>query len=284
MIGSFSSYEWPTDARHDYVCDKAECYESEYGSKDYYSECCYGHYEDDQLLDFTTGDASSYFGPTNKEVIKGTNPTLDDYDMPYIYANFAWDHCEEDFATTIETLYEQNVGTSGNDPTNKPTNKPTYKPTSSDKNAKDSEEGSADNSATDIFAAQTEEKKTSTSSTTKKSKSSKSSKRSSSGSTTSSKADGSELEVKEVAKKEGEDGDVETIVASSLSTTTDIFGALNEANKAEGAVEEEGESEKTETSDTDSESEGSRGSSSSSKNSKSKSKSKKANKKLKKAE
>ena len=27
--------------------------------------------------------------------------------MPYIYNHFTWDHCEEDFQGTIDTIYQQ---------------------------------------------------------------------------------------------------------------------------------------------------------------------------------
>ena len=38
----------------------------------------------------------------------GTDPTSSSYSMPYIYNHFTWDHCEEDFQGTIDTMYQQN--------------------------------------------------------------------------------------------------------------------------------------------------------------------------------
>jgi len=137
MMGAFSSYEWPTDAVNDYVCDKPKCYDADYGAKDYYTSCCYGHYENDQLLDFEAGDKTVGFGPTNAEILAGTNPTLSDYSMTYVYDDFDWSHCEEDFPSYIESMYDQYHSTSVvNTPSVSLTHAPspvadskTYKPT-----------------------------------------------------------------------------------------------------------------------------------------------------------
>jgi len=97
ISGAFGDYKWPDDPRAQYVCDKAECYESDFDAKDYFDECCYGHYESDQLLDFVNGNRDNGIGPTNKETFDDTNPTSTSYAMHYVYADFKWDHCEEDF-------------------------------------------------------------------------------------------------------------------------------------------------------------------------------------------
>lgn len=107
MVGSVSGEAWPSDSQKDYVCDKSECYESEYGSKGIYAACCYGHYENDQLLDFVNGNKNAGYGLTNSEVLSFTDPTNDAYAMNYIYFDFMWDHCDEDFETEIATLYTQ---------------------------------------------------------------------------------------------------------------------------------------------------------------------------------
>ena len=136
MIGSFANEDWPTDSVNSYVCDKASCYESEYGNKDVYDGCCYGHYEYDQLLDFVNGDKDNGYGPTNHEILKGTNPTNSDYSMTYIYDDFDWDHCEEDFDSLIESTFStsENVFSLPEvEPTAKPTAKPTVEPTLRDK-------------------------------------------------------------------------------------------------------------------------------------------------------
>jgi len=104
MAGGFGTQTWTTDVTT--VCEKHECYESEYGASGYYDECCYGHNENDQLLDFVNGDKKQGYGPTNKDVMKGTDPTRIDYSMTYIYDDFSWSHCSEDFPTTIEELWK----------------------------------------------------------------------------------------------------------------------------------------------------------------------------------
>jgi hypothetical protein len=97
MAGGFEDDSWSSDSVNDFVCDKAECYESDFDAKDYFDECCYGHYESDQLLDFVNGNRDNGIGPTNKETFDDTNPTSTSYAMHYVYADFKWDHCEEDF-------------------------------------------------------------------------------------------------------------------------------------------------------------------------------------------
>lgn len=107
MTGGFDDNTWPTDAAS--VCDKAKCYINDLDDKDYYEQCCYGHYIDDQLLDFVSGDRYSGFGLTNRQVYEYTDPRLKDYNMPYIYDDFSWSHCEDDdFASLTEELYEKN--------------------------------------------------------------------------------------------------------------------------------------------------------------------------------
>ena len=102
LSGGFTDTLWPSDSVNDYVCDKSQCYEDD--ELDYYAACCYGHYEDDQLLDFITPDKNSGTGPTNKETMDGLNPNNPDYSMPYIYDSFTWDHCTEDFDNLLENL------------------------------------------------------------------------------------------------------------------------------------------------------------------------------------
>jgi hypothetical protein len=94
MVNPFTDFTWPTDPEADYVCDKSACYESDYGSKGYYDECCYGHYETDQLLNFVDGDKTTGFGPTNQEIIEYNKPMKRNYAMPYVYDDFTWSHCE----------------------------------------------------------------------------------------------------------------------------------------------------------------------------------------------
>ena len=43
MSGGFNDDDWPSEVSN--VCDKSTCYEEKYGSKDTWSECCYGHFD-----------------------------------------------------------------------------------------------------------------------------------------------------------------------------------------------------------------------------------------------
>ena len=101
MAGGFKDATWPTDNINDFVCDKAECYDSDTASLGYGADCCYGHYENDQFLDFLSGNRSLHFGDTNGAVITQSDPTSDDYAMPYIYDTFTWNHCTGALATLI---------------------------------------------------------------------------------------------------------------------------------------------------------------------------------------
>ena len=101
MTGIASGFTWPTSAID--VCDLPSCYED--GVKNYHAQCCYGHYEGDQLLDFVNRDATNYIGPTNGETMTAVDPTSSAYSMPYIYNHFKWDHCEEDFQGAIESSF-----------------------------------------------------------------------------------------------------------------------------------------------------------------------------------
>jgi len=102
ISGGFDSTSWPSDSTEDYVCDKSQCYED--GTLDYYAACCYGHYEDDQLLDFVNANKNAGFGLTNKEVLTNSDPLSSAYAMPYIYDGFTWDHCDEDFDALFSSL------------------------------------------------------------------------------------------------------------------------------------------------------------------------------------
>ena len=67
------------------------------------------------MLDAPNTDRYSFVGPTNREMHDGTNPTSNDYSMPYIYDGFEWSHCLEsgyDFDDLIIGLYN-NVSFNG---------------------------------------------------------------------------------------------------------------------------------------------------------------------------
>ena len=107
LAGGFDEYSWPTlDSDKGYICNHQSCYEFDGFEKDYYDGCCYGHYEFDQLLDFTIGNKSSGIGQTNSQALSDTDASSGDYAMPYIYAHFEWTHCDEDFEALAAELKE----------------------------------------------------------------------------------------------------------------------------------------------------------------------------------
>jgi hypothetical protein len=100
IAGTMTNFEWPTDTKD--ICDHFNCVED--GVKDKHATCCNGHYEFDGMLDFINGDVTKQIGPTNRQVLLDTDPTSENYAMPYIYDTFKMDHCSEDFEGTIATL------------------------------------------------------------------------------------------------------------------------------------------------------------------------------------
>jgi len=90
--------EWYSDYQSDWVWGRPECVlTEETGSpyKQYDSQCCLGHFENDGFLDFRSngGDKHSTFGLSNKEQLAATYPTAGTYDLNYIYDSFKWSHC-----------------------------------------------------------------------------------------------------------------------------------------------------------------------------------------------
>lgn len=109
MAGGFTtSSTWPTDPVTEYVCNKAVCYEEDEDAFGNWDTCCYGHYENDQMLDAPNNDRYTYVGPTNKDVHDGTNPQNPEYSMKYIYDTFTWNHCIQegyDFDALLQGQY-----------------------------------------------------------------------------------------------------------------------------------------------------------------------------------
>jgi len=105
MGGGFEDEEWHSDPVLQTVCDFAQCYSEEEGAMGYYDDCCYGHYENDRLLDAVSGDRTKYFGPTNAETLAASDPRSESYSMPYVYDSFKWDHCQEDFTGYVTKAY-----------------------------------------------------------------------------------------------------------------------------------------------------------------------------------
>lgn len=101
MAGGFFSEEWFDNVKTQHVCDYARCYDADLDTTDYFEDCCYGHFEDDRMLDIS---GSGYFGPTNSAVLLATDPRYDTYSMPYIYDSFSWSHCEEDFEALLTSM------------------------------------------------------------------------------------------------------------------------------------------------------------------------------------
>jgi hypothetical protein len=112
MTGGFAAFTWPTDVSFggDYVCNHANCYDYnnwDSNTKGFKNECCYGHFEDDQMLDFISGNRSKYYGQTNKEILDSIDPVTS-YSQTYVYADFSFDHCTgQDFDSLISTLYTE---------------------------------------------------------------------------------------------------------------------------------------------------------------------------------
>jgi hypothetical protein len=112
MTGVGAGFEWPTTAKGyaaTAICDAPSCYEPGFANKGTYTQCCYGHNEYDQLLDFVNRDTTRTVGPTNHDTMVGTDPTSAAYAMPYIYNHFTWSHCEEDFAGAIKDMHSANA-------------------------------------------------------------------------------------------------------------------------------------------------------------------------------
>jgi hypothetical protein len=107
LAGGFETEDWTTDSVNDFVCNHPDCYSSTDDNITYRESCCYGHYEDDQLLDAINGDASSGSYYTNAEMLSMVDPRTDSYSMPYIYDHFKWSHCKErDFTELLEELID----------------------------------------------------------------------------------------------------------------------------------------------------------------------------------
>ena len=99
MTGGFPNEKWENNAKTEFVCNKAKCYHTSTNRSDYYDDCCYGHYEFDQMLDGSRGriDKDNYhtIGMTNRETQDATDPRSSTYSMPYIYDSITWAHCKQ---------------------------------------------------------------------------------------------------------------------------------------------------------------------------------------------
>lgn len=104
--GGFQNMDWlnGTDAN---ACSSTSCYID--GIQDEYEECCWGHGEDDGFPNFITGERyKNTIWIKNGEFIDMTNPTNENYAMPYVYDTFTWSHCaglsDGDIDSFLESL------------------------------------------------------------------------------------------------------------------------------------------------------------------------------------
>jgi hypothetical protein len=105
LSGGFEDESWGTDAVADHVCVTPKCYDDVLGKMDYFDDCCYGHFENDRLLDAVSGDRTKLFGPSNAELLAASDPRSANYEMTYVYDGFTWDHCSEnDFSGLLKGL------------------------------------------------------------------------------------------------------------------------------------------------------------------------------------
>lgn len=110
MSGGFENSTWHDDPETQSICHHASCYEEKYNGTAFYMECCYGHYQYDQMLNAITGFKEDHWGQTNDEILRGVDPTSRQYIMPYIYDSFSWDHCTDidvDINGLLDGFYDE---------------------------------------------------------------------------------------------------------------------------------------------------------------------------------
>lgn len=132
MSGGFTNATWPTDQVNDFICSKGICYEADEGARGSYSQCCYGHNQYDQLMDFVSANKTAGYGLTNDFVIKANDPKSELYSMEYIYDSFAWPHCADENSDFNELLWSFYHRVADVDvPDDVPADVPTFSPTTS---------------------------------------------------------------------------------------------------------------------------------------------------------
>lgn len=138
MAGGFKNEQWATDEVNEYVCDKPMCYSDETGERDYYDDCCYGHFEHDRLLDGVSGDRYTYVGASNAEALAAADPRSAAYSNPYVYDKFSWDHCtKNDIEAQLNALYSEMQNTaSPSSSSSSPSTSSPVKPSDSAKHVK----------------------------------------------------------------------------------------------------------------------------------------------------
>jgi hypothetical protein len=112
MSGGFDSEDWYTDPTTQFVCAKTACYDEDLDETDYFEDCCYGHYEYDQMFNGFTGSRSDYYGLTNHDSLTSTDPRTTSYSVNYIFDDFSYDHCEDsgyDVDSLLLTQYNEYI-------------------------------------------------------------------------------------------------------------------------------------------------------------------------------
>jgi hypothetical protein len=108
IAGGFADNYWPDSAtvKGTYVCNHQSCYDLNNVSagKETWDSCCFGHFEYDRMYDFESGSRDAFYGPTNHEALASIDPRSADYNVTYIYEDFSWDHCDEDFEGLVNEL------------------------------------------------------------------------------------------------------------------------------------------------------------------------------------
>jgi hypothetical protein len=116
MSGGFADESWAIDGTEDFICMNSPCYHEDTDSTDFFTDCCYGHYENDQLYDGFTGTRSNYVGVANGALLTMSDPRTGEYTMDYIYDNFDWSHCLSegyDFDALLALTYEEYLEENG---------------------------------------------------------------------------------------------------------------------------------------------------------------------------
>jgi hypothetical protein len=137
-VGGLPSFQWPEDPVHgiEPVCDYMPCFDPLRGDYTTSPLCCAGHLASSRLFDLgddtfqASGqahiDASHMsvqsssqrvrkatpgmkeFGPTNQQIMIDVDASSESsYVVSYVYDNFRWDHCEEDFEGQLMSIRDK---------------------------------------------------------------------------------------------------------------------------------------------------------------------------------
>jgi hypothetical protein len=62
MSGGFENTTWHTDPETQNICHHASCYEESLNGTGFWVDCCYGHYQHDQMMNALTGSKYDHWG------------------------------------------------------------------------------------------------------------------------------------------------------------------------------------------------------------------------------